>query len=71
MDGAELTLVRGVVAGGGRTFEHEHGWRAQYALPLAIIRFRPDDPDTRSRVLLAQYAAAERYGMPLIDAKEA
>jgi hypothetical protein len=70
-DADELTLVHGIVAGGGRTHEHEHGWRAQYALPVAIIRFTPDDPDRRSRVLLAQYAAAERYGIPLIDPKEA
>src|ERR671934_230804 len=67
-----LTVVRGIVEGGGRTQEHEHGWRAQYALPVAIIRFTPaDDPELRERVLIAQYAASERYGIPLIDPKEA
>jgi hypothetical protein len=66
-----LTVVRGVVEGGGRTQEHELGWRAQYALPVAILRFVPNDPDLRERVLLAQYSASERYGIPLIDPKEA
>jgi hypothetical protein len=66
-----LTLVRGVVEGGGRTVEHELGWRAQYALPVAIVRFTPGDPELRERVLLAQYAASERYDIPLIDPKEA
>jgi hypothetical protein len=70
-DQQALTLVRGIVVGGGRTQEHQLGWRAQYALPAAIIRFIPDDPDLRTRVLLAQYAASERYGIPLIDPKEA
>jgi hypothetical protein len=67
----ELSLVRGIVEGGGRTVEHEHGWRAQFALPVAIIRFVPDDPQLRSRVLLAQYLAGERYGIDLIDIKDA
>jgi hypothetical protein len=66
-----LAVVRGVIAGGGRTQEHELGWRAQYAVPVAIIRFAPDDPDIRERVLLAQYSASERYDIPLIDPKEA
>lgn len=66
-----LMLVRGVVEGGGRTQEHRLGWRAQFALPIAIIRFVPADPEIRSRVLLAQYSASERYGIPLIDRKEA
>jgi hypothetical protein len=60
-----------VVAGGGRTQEHELGWRAQYAVPVAIIRFVPDDPEVRERVLLAQYSASERYDIPLIDPKDA
>jgi hypothetical protein len=67
----DLCLVRGVVKGGGRTQEHARGWRAQYAVPMAIIRFVPDDAESRSPVLLAQYAASERYGIPLIDPKEA
>jgi hypothetical protein len=66
-----FTVVHGLVEGGGRTQEHEHGWRAQYALPVAIIRYVRNDPETRSQVLLAQYAASERYGIPLIDPKEA
>jgi hypothetical protein len=67
---ADLTVVRGVIEGGGRTQEHELGWRAQYALPVAILRFTPDDPELRERVLLAQYAASERYDIPLIDPKD-
>lgn len=67
----ELTLVCGLVEGGGRTQEHAFGWRAQYALPVAIIRFVPEDPEQRSRVLLAQYLASERYRIPLIDRKDA
>jgi hypothetical protein len=70
-DADRLTLVRGIVAGGGRTHEHDFGWRAQYAMPVAIIRFAPADLEARSRALLASYAAAERYGIPLIDPKEA
>jgi hypothetical protein len=66
----DLTVVRGVIEGGGRTQEHELGWRAQYALPVAILRFTPDDPELRERVLLAQYAASERYDIPLIDPKD-
>jgi hypothetical protein len=66
-----LTLVRGIVEGGGRTQEHELGWRAQYALPVAILRFTPDDLAIRERVVLAQYAASERYDIPLIDPKDA
>jgi hypothetical protein len=66
-----LTVVRGVVEGGGRTQEHDLGWRAQYALAVAIVRFTPDDPCARSDALLAQYAASERYGIPLIDPKDA
>jgi hypothetical protein len=67
----DLTVVRGIVEGGGRTQEHELGWRAQYVMPVAILRFAPDDPDLRERVLLAQYSASERYGIPLIDPKDA
>ena len=66
-----FTVVHGIVEGGGRTQEHEHGWRSQYALPVAIIRYVPDDPAIRSQVLLAQYAASERYGIDLIDPKDA
>ena len=66
----ELTLVRGIVQGGGRTHEHALGWRAQYALPVAILRFTPDDPDLRTRVLLAQYEASRRFDIPLLDPKE-
>jgi hypothetical protein len=66
-----LAVVRGIVAGGGRTQEHELGWRAQYALPVAIIRFTPNDPELRERVLLAQYSASLRYDIPLINPKDA
>lgn len=66
-----LPVIRGIVEGGGRTQEHALGWRAQYVLPVAIIRFAPDDPELRSQVLLAQYAASERYDIPLIDPKDA
>jgi hypothetical protein len=66
-----LAVVRGIIEGGGRTQEHELGWRAQYALPVAILRFTPNDPELRERVVLAQYAASLRYDIPLIDPKEA
>jgi hypothetical protein len=66
-----LVAVRGLVSGGGRTQEHRYGWRAQYVAPLAILRFVPDAPERRERVLLAQYLASERYGIPLIDPKDA
>jgi hypothetical protein len=38
---------------------------------VAILRFTPNDPDLRERVLLAQYSASVRYDIPLIDPKEA
>ena len=66
----DLCPVRGIVRGGGRTQEHARGWRAQYAIPVAILRFVPDDPEQREGVLLAQHAASRRYGVPLIDPKD-
>jgi hypothetical protein len=66
-----FTVVHSLVERGGRVQEHEHGWRSQYALPVAIVRRVRNDPEIRSRVLLAQYAASERYGIDLIDPKDA
>jgi hypothetical protein len=52
-------VVVGVVAGWGRAFRGDRGWRSQYARPLALYRPRSGD----HRVA----AVAERYGIRVVD----
>ena len=58
--------VWGVVVAWGRIVECEHGFRAQYARPVALLdRENPFDPRRR-----AAARAAERYGLPLLERDE-
>jgi hypothetical protein len=50
--------VVGAVALWGVIVEHEEGWRAQHARPLALL----------DRVALGR--VADRYGIPLLSADE-
>ena len=51
--------VAGQVALWGQVIEHERGWRAERARPVALAL----PPDPHPRVLLAQ----RRYGLPSVD----
>ena len=52
----------------GTIVEHETGFRAEYARPLALLdRRHPDDIRERGRRLAA---AAEAYGIPLLGRGE-
>jgi hypothetical protein len=52
-------VVTGVVAGWGRAFRGEYGWRAQFAKPVALYRAQVLDPRV-DRI-------AARYGCPVVD----
>jgi hypothetical protein len=55
-------VVTGVVAGWGRAFRGEYGWRSQFAKPVALYR-------TRERATRVETIAA-RYGCQVVDTPE-
>jgi hypothetical protein len=57
----EYNVVIGVVAGWGRAFRGEHGWRAQFAKPMALYR-APDLGEQVDRI-------ARRYGCQVVEAR--
>jgi hypothetical protein len=57
----ETNTVIGVVAGWGRAFRGKHGWRAQFAKPLALYR----SPDLDERV----DRIAARYGCQVVEGR--
>ena len=60
--------VWGVIAAWGRVIECEHGFRAQFARPLALLRHRnPDDAYEQGRRL---ENAADAYAIPLLERDE-
>jgi hypothetical protein len=60
--------VWGVICAWGRIVECEHGFRAQYARPVALLdRRNPDDFRERGR---RAANAAEAYGIPLLERAE-
>ncbi|HVF78194.1 MAG TPA: hypothetical protein VNA28_07835 [Solirubrobacteraceae bacterium] len=60
--------VWGVIAGWGHIVECEHGFRAQFARPLALLKLRyPDDAYERGRRL---ENVAEAYEIPLLERDE-
>ncbi|MGH8933232.1 MAG: hypothetical protein ACRDZO_22015 [Egibacteraceae bacterium] len=74
---SHLHLAFGIVQGWGRVVEHERGWRAEYARPVALlkptVRLRPAGrlrPRTRRRTRETE-ALAEAYGIPLINEPQA
>jgi hypothetical protein len=73
---SHLHLVFGIVQGWGRVIEHECGWRAEYAQPVALLRpgphFRPTRLRPRSRRRARGVEAlAEAYNVPLIGEHQA
>ncbi|MGH8909447.1 MAG: hypothetical protein ACRD0K_23855, partial [Egibacteraceae bacterium] len=66
----------GIVRGWGRLIEHEHGWRAQYAAPVALLLpaagLRPARLRPRSRRRAQELEAlAASYAIPLITERQA
>lgn len=60
--------VWGVIAAWGRVVEHEHGFRAQYARPVALLdRENPLDYGEQGR---RTAIAADAYGIPLLKHAE-
>ena len=59
--------VWGAIVGWGRVIECEHGFRAQYARPVALLD-RENPLASRRRESPA--LAAENYGIPLLDRDE-
>ena len=60
--------VWGVIAAWGRVIECEHGFRAQYARPIALLDLRnPADYREKGRRI---DNAAEAYGIPLLERAE-
>jgi hypothetical protein len=57
----EANAVIGVAAGWGRAFRGEHGWRAQFARPVALYR----SPDLDERV----DRIARRYGCQVVEGR--
>ena len=55
----EATAVIGVVAGWGRAFQGEHGWRVQFARPVALYRAPDLDGEQVDRI-------AGRYGCQVV-----
>jgi hypothetical protein len=57
----QANAVIGVVAGWGRAFRGEHGWRVQFAKPVALYR----SPDLDERV----DRTARRYGCQVVEGR--
>jgi lysophospholipid acyltransferase (LPLAT)-like uncharacterized protein len=58
----ESNAVVGVVAGWGRAFRGEFGWRAQFARPVALYRAPHLDGEQVERV-------AGRYGCQVVEGR--
>jgi hypothetical protein len=56
---SEANAVIGVVAGWGRAFRGQHGWRAQFARPVALY-WTPDLDERLERI-------AGRYGCQVVQ----
>lgn len=61
--------VLGVCLGWGRLQEHTDGWRAEYAMPVALV----DSWWLRSRILTSEriHAVAREYAVPVVSMREA
>jgi hypothetical protein len=57
----EANAVVGVVAGWGRAFRGKHGWRAQFAKPVALY-WTPDLDERVDRI-------ARRYGCQVVQGR--
>lgn len=73
---SHLHLAFGIVQGWGRVVEHERGWRAEYARPVALLRpvarLRSTRFHPRSRRRLRELEAlAEIYAVPVIGEHQA
>jgi hypothetical protein len=58
---SEANAVIGVVAGWGRAFRGEHGWRTQFARPVALYR-APHLGERVDRI-------AGRYGCQVVEGR--
>jgi hypothetical protein len=58
----EANAIIGVVAGWGRAFRGEHGWRAQFARPVALYRAAHLDREQVDRI-------AGRYGCQVVEGR--
>jgi hypothetical protein len=59
---SEANAVIGVVAGWGRAFRGEHGWRTQFARPVALYRAAHLDRKQVDRI-------AGRYGCQVVEGR--
>jgi hypothetical protein len=59
---SEANAVIGVVAGWGRAFRGEHGWRTQFARPVALYRAAHLDRELVDRI-------AGRYGCQVVEGR--
>jgi hypothetical protein len=59
---SEANAVIGVVAGWGRAFRGEYGWRTQFARPLALYRAAHLDREQVDRI-------ARRYGCQVVEGR--
>jgi hypothetical protein len=57
----QANAVIGVVAGWGRAFRGKHGWRAQFARPVALY-WTPDLDERVDRI-------AARYGCQVVEGR--
>ena len=63
-----IECVWGAIVAWGTIIEHERGFRAEYARPLALLDLpNPDDYREHGRCLAN---AAEAYGIPLLERDE-
>jgi len=61
---SEANAVIGVVAGWGRAFRGEFGWRTQFARPVALYRAPHLDVELVDRI-------ARRYGCQVVEGRSA
>jgi hypothetical protein len=59
---SEANAVIGVVAGWGRAFRGQHGWRAQFARPVALYGAPHLDGERLERI-------AGRYGCQVVQGR--
>lgn len=61
LEGRSDWFVLGGVKGWGRTFEHEGGWRCEYAAPLCLYTFKESNEELRRRM----EAISRSYRIPI------
>lgn len=61
--GLNAAYALGIAVGWGHVVEHSHGWRAQFARPLCLVKPKEKDP--------VLGVIAKSYGVPFVTLKQA